>query len=458
MQTITFNPSEQTDEWANPSRLNNALAAMNANYAVVKLNGRVAILSEGQSEFGREISFMPLSDFKLFHSNVLAPIGVDRSGSPKLTSVAELWLKWSKRRTYSGVTFSPGGAVPAGFYNLFAAHAVEPMHGSLFQNALKCRRFLKHLWFNVCSRDKGHYRYLLAWMADIFQNPGVKPGVALVLRGLKGTGKSKVADVLQGLIGKHAIKVTQARHLVGNFNRHLADKLLVVAEESFWAGRKSDEGPLKDLITAPTMLMEAKGLDAVEVPSLCRIIMVTNDEWAVPASADERRYFVLDVGDKRRQDTAYFGAIDAQLTSHGKRGYRALLGLLMNLDISEINLRKVPETSALRAQRALSLSFEEEFVNDIINSRMIDGSRWDEAVNVEKAKLHNAYLDYGRRRVQPRLLSEAQFAKVVIRTLAIKSMRPRAADGLRSSVWPLPAPEEARRLFARHLRIDIAET
>jgi hypothetical protein len=37
--------------------------------------------------------------------------------------------------------------------------------------------------------------------------------------------------------------------------------------------------------------------------------MASNNEWVVPASSDERRYFVLDVADERAQDHEYFQAI-----------------------------------------------------------------------------------------------------------------------------------------------------
>lgn len=407
---------------------------------------------------GRQVDFMSQTDFKLFYANQFAVFEpADPAAPPKKKPIAELWLRSPGRRTFSGITFAPNGSATSNYFNLWTGWGVKPLSGSVAHNGLRCRRFLHHLKYNVCRGNKQHFRYLLTWAADMFQRPLAKPGVALVMRGMKGTGKSKVADVLRELVGVHAVKISNAKHLIGNFNKHLADKLLIVAEESFWAGRRSDEGPLKDLITAPSMLMEAKGVDAVEVPSLCRIIMVTNDEWAVPASSDERRYFVVDVSDARRKDTAYFGAIDHQLGADGKRGYRALLGLLMSLDLAAVNLRAVPETAALRAQRALSMSVEEEYIQDLIASRVIGDQRWDGPLNVEKAKLHKHYLEYGRARGELRLVAEAQFAKVVVRTLKIKSMRPRAGDGRRTCVWPLPTPEVAQSVFARQMRIDIAE-
>jgi hypothetical protein len=79
--------------------------------------------------------------------------------------------------------------------------------------------------------------------------------------------------------------------------------------------------------------------------------MASNDSWVVPAGQDERRFFVLDVGSGRAQDTAYFKAITEQMQNGG---YAALLHLLMSRDISSFEVRTVPQTRALREQKQLS--------------------------------------------------------------------------------------------------------
>jgi hypothetical protein len=61
-----------------------------------------------------------------------------------------------------------------------------------------CELFKAHLLDNVCHRDAGHFNWLWAWLADLVQTPGRKPGVCVVLRSKgKRTGKSKVGDLIQ---------------------------------------------------------------------------------------------------------------------------------------------------------------------------------------------------------------------------------------------------------------------
>jgi hypothetical protein len=80
--------------------------------------------------------------------------------------------------------------------------------------------------------------------------------------------------------------------------------------------------------------------------------MATNSDWAVPASVDERRYFVLDVADRNIQDDAYFKAIADELKNGG---HEAMLHELMHRDISNFNHRRAPDTGALQDQKMQSL-------------------------------------------------------------------------------------------------------
>jgi hypothetical protein len=295
-----------------------AIAELNSQYAVVIVKSSIAILKERTKD---GIDFLPLPAFHTWFSNKLVKvIRTDTKGELVETFVpkSKVWLSSAERREYEGVDFSPAGNVSRGHYNLWTGWGVEPKTGG------SCDKFLAHVFENARCGNKDHYYYVLAWFADIIQDPERIKGVAMVLRGLKGTGKSKVAEVMRHIIGRHSITVAHSRQLTGNFNAHLVGKLLIVAEESFWSGDKTNEGPLKNMITASKMTIELKGKDCFEIPSLSRVLMITNNEWAVPASSDERRYAVFDVGTDKMQDAAYFAAIDAEMKNGG---YEALFSL-----------------------------------------------------------------------------------------------------------------------------------
>ncbi|WP_163371940.1 primase-helicase family protein [Endozoicomonas acroporae] len=126
------------------------------------------------------------------------------------------------------------------------------------------------------------------------------------LMGGQGNGKGVFAEYFGKLFGSHFQHVSNPEHLVGRFNGNLSSFLLVFADEAFWAGDKAKPGALKTLITEPRRMIEMKHKDAAEVDNYVRLIVASNEDWVVPAEADDRRFCVLKVSDARKGDTAYF--------------------------------------------------------------------------------------------------------------------------------------------------------
>ena len=137
-------------------------------------------------------------------------------------------------------------------------------------------------------------------MALLVQKPGVKPEVALVLRSREGTGKTIIVKVLLDILGIHGFTTAQKDQVAGRFNGHLFDKVLVVLEEAFFAGDPEAVAAAKALITNAEIGYEAKGKDAFSAPNYAHVIVLTNNEWAVPAKA--RRWMVLEVSEARTGD------------------------------------------------------------------------------------------------------------------------------------------------------------
>lgn len=440
--------------WKNPGnpkakakKTKEAIAEFNKTHAVVNAGGSVCILREGVSEFGgSKLDFMAKQAFGTFYENKsvsVEKISPDGEIQFKRAPLTKVWLSHPGRRTHEGVTFAPSGAVPKGYYNLWRGFAIEPLPLGVAASALRCKRFLHHLKYNVCRGNKYHFRYLLAWMADMMQDPARKKGVALVMRGLKGTGKSKVADVLRHLLDGHAFKASKAEHIVGRFSAHLADKLLLVAEESFFAGSKADIGSLKDLITSDTITVEPKFIGAFEVRSCHRVIMITNNEWAVPATEDERRFFVLDIGEDHMQDCAYFAAIDTEMFDGD--GSRALLSLLQKMDLSKVNLRAVPQTAALDTQKRLSLEVHDQFILDCLTEGEISGRAWEAGKNDPiRQEVYEAYARYaGALHVRP--LAANRFGPHFEKRTGARTHQPGGGDRRRR--YELPNIGEALTRF-----------
>ena len=359
IEKLIIEKKKEIQAQADREKLDAQIEELNIEFAVINIGGKTRILHEQKDPVNPEQTnneYKSESDFHLWLSNKTITI----DGEAK--KISKLWVAHPNRRQYTRLVFEPCRIIDPIYYNLWRGFAVEPVEGD-------CKLFLEHIRDNICNGNQEYFEYLIAWMADAIQNPNDRPGVAVVLRGAKGTGKNIFVDHFGKLFGQHYRQVTQARHLTGNFNSHLQDCLLLFANESFWAGDKQGENALKSLITDDTMNIEAKGKDIIELPNKIRLIMASNNDWIVPAGADERRYFVLEVGEKHKQDHQYFAKIVDQMENGG---LEALLYFLQHYDYSDINLRVFPKTKALLDQKLRSLDLVDKFWYEQLYDGILD--------------------------------------------------------------------------------------
>jgi hypothetical protein len=306
------------------------IADINKNHALVLAGNKSAIMKlEGKNRF----RLLQITAFQHWFANQRITVG------KKVVSVADHWLAHKQRRQYEGIEFAPSDG-QQGYYNLWRGFSVEPRAGD-------CSKFLDHIKDNVAQGNVALYNWIIGWFAQIVQQPTAKPGTALCLRGKQGVGKTKVGQVFGSLFEDHYELVADPRYIVGQFNAHMAQQLLLHADEAFWAGDKRAEGKLKDLVTGFKHRLEFKGVDPIIVQNLIRLFVTGNQDWLVAAGFGERRFAVIDVGEAHKEDHPYFAAIDKEMSDGGRE---ALLHHLLNFDLATVDLRTIPKTEALLEQ------------------------------------------------------------------------------------------------------------
>lgn len=308
-----------------PNPIADAIEKLNERHFIVTVGGKTCIATEKRNPETGHV-FLELSsqtDFNLLYQNL--NVGDERASS--------LWLTSEKRRQYEGIVFAPGKVLP-GYYNLFRGFTVLPQKG-------RCFLLWQHVFFVICRGNRRHYRYLRKWMAHIFQKPGELPGVAIVIRGKQGTGKTIYVDLLGDCLGQHFLVLTQMEQLTGRFNSHLKDLLLVSANEALWGGNKAGEGALKAMITDKAMAVEFKGKDIISVENYKRLIVTSNEDWPVPIGMDDRRFLVLESSDEYKEDKSYFEALANQMAKGGKE---AMMYDLLREDLTGFDVRTAPRS------------------------------------------------------------------------------------------------------------------
>ena len=324
-----------------------AVKAMNLRHAWSVDGGRGFVM---RFLAGGEFERLTVEAFEQAHDTKKFPVWNGREFRD--IGIGSIWMDHPHRRAYiEGIVFRPNGDAPPGAYNTWTGFTVPPCAGSWVM-------LRSHIRDIICAGNLQHYEYLLNWCARLFQRPGEQGRVAVVLRSGEGTGKGIFARALLEIVGRHGRHISQSKHLVGAFNQHLRDCILLFADEAFFAGDKAHIGALKTLITESKLSIEAKFQNVVETSNFIHLIMASNESWVVPAGADARRFFVLEVSDDRVGDTAYFDSIVKEMESGG---YAAMLHDFLSRDISAFKVTEIPASEALNAQKRESLNTEQRW-------------------------------------------------------------------------------------------------
>jgi len=305
-------------------------------------------------------------------------------GETKEYTSFDLWLKSPERNTCEGLTYQPrkperiyksdGNTVFLNTYSEFTRWEDEDPECSW--SLMK-----DHIFTILCCEDNDLYMRFILFFANIVQNPDKKYAQTLIIKGEIGCGKSIVMDYLREIMGRSAIEVNDSSSITGKFNEHLAEKLLVVLDESDF---KKSMNKLKNIISSKTLEIEPKGMAKIWVNNCVRIVVTTNSGDTVEVSlGTERRFYILacsdywvqpaDADKRVKEDKVkYFNAIQNQMEEEG--------GLdQMFYDLKTFNPEKhglsfsadlmmAPMTEGLREESATSVGSDISFISSFIQN------------------------------------------------------------------------------------------
>jgi hypothetical protein len=346
---------------------------LNEDHAVVMRGDKLAVLWETYDpRFERYTeTYLSKRDFiDKYMRSVPMPADeddeTDRKGRRKkkqrTIKQGKLWFDTARRREYIGAMFAPKKVLGPDYLNLWRGFAVEPA-----DNPNGWSRLKEHLLRHVAGGNQASYEYILNWLAFAVQHLDRPIGVALVLIGKKGAGKSIITELFGYLFGQHTFVTSRMGDVIDRFNARLETTALLGLEEAVAPQNRAADGTLKDLVTRPTLRLEGKFFGVWDAPNHLRIIATSNNEHVVRADGSERRYAVFDVDNPHQADPVkrrtYFGLMVEQMETGG---YGAMLGELQSRNIRGWNPEIIPETPALKRQKVLNL------VNDPVRQYLHD--------------------------------------------------------------------------------------
>ena len=221
-------------------------------------------------------------------------------------------------------------------------------------------QLVQYIWKELWARgDEKIYLYILAWFRYLLAHPDVKLGVAMLVTGLEGAGKSVIPELFhEFIIGPHLAAVFDGvEGITEKHNTKKAGKRLWVLEE---ARSSKDQfihlmDLMKRLITNKTITQNPKNRDIQEVENIGMMLILSNHQDCIQLSTADRRYAMIQCGNARvgPAHAAWWAAAQAQIKTQDTANH--VYTWLLSLDASALPNPRIPLETDLR-QRAMSVS------------------------------------------------------------------------------------------------------
>ncbi len=292
------------------------------------------------------------------------------------------WLKDENRRTYEKMLWRPSLDKVDGEYNYFKGFRAKLIPKEIYDKEKETKyveAFGKHV-NNLCGGNQDAYIYVLSYIAHLIQYPQIRPDTFIIMVSEKGTGKDKLIDFIEAIIGKDLIyRDCNMNNIVGNFNEGLEHKLVLQMNELDGKDGHGYANAIKDLITRNTHNINKKYGKKKDEINYLRGFCFFNGLNSMKVEAGSRRFLVCKSNDPKSK--SYYDKLHKLSTNDEAINY--IYTWLNNYDISKWSSRKIPQTEYYNALVQANTNHYYKFLHNIINNPTEYGVRQN-----KKTKLH----------------------------------------------------------------------
>lgn len=238
------------------------------------------------------------------------------------------------------------------FYNIWRKSGVEARFGDV-------RPFLDHMAF--LFPNEGDRELVLDYLALLTQKPADKIHFALLIRGVQGTGKSWIGNLMEQIIGTPNVVRPSNDEVISKWTRWMEGAQLAIVEELMTLGRLEVANRLKPVITDPTIRIEEKNCSIYSIPNKLNFLCFTNHEDALKIEHGDRRWLVV-FSPAVKKDVDYYERLFGYLENGGAAFVKHWL-LQRHIVLNGHGV--APATSGKETMRRMSMGDAEAFLLEL---------------------------------------------------------------------------------------------
>ena len=424
------------------------LSALQAAYALYRSGGEFYVIDLQKLAEVKTGKCVEVEFFKKQSAEILLKRFLENQAiaCESKSTIAQFWINPSTQ-VFNATAFSPLPQ-PASTINYWIEPTAKPREG----NCDILKAFLLNI---ICAGSSVTYSYLLRYLAHMLQRPEEKPGIIIVLLGGQGTGKGTLFRILRAIWGRTALQVSDIQEVIGHFNAVLERNLIIFMDEAIFSHDKKALDRLKSLVTEPTCRVEQKYQPARTIDSYHRLFAASNHDHFAHVEQDDRRFVFLRVSEDAKGNHQFFSqlckAIDAPAVID------ALVYELMNLDITQFNVRQKPQNTEQVLQKLRSLEGFSRFWFEVLMSGSLTGDTdnaqgWEKAVFISTWQLITNYTNFDKKAQWYRTVQQSELIAELKRLCpAVRSDRQPDQFRITRRGWWLPDLVTARRDFERFI-------
>jgi putative DNA primase/helicase len=313
---------------------------------------------------------------------------------------------WISRAYYlDQVGFDPTGKDPRIKLNTWRGFDIQPKEG-------RCTAIKDLVSFLCCAESNAEEakNCLLDFLAYQVQHPGVKLGMATIMQGPQGTGKSTLFNIMMQIFGQYA-KALNQRALEDKFNSDWVENTLFVKCEEIAASSHVWEvkGEVKDLITGEYIRANEKNAVARNIRNRMNFVILSNETIPMPLERDDRRFLVIRTPPPALPE--FYREVHEEIENGG---VEAFFYYLLQRDLTNFHPKSQPPmTDSKRRLITASAPSEQVFIEEWLAGQIDIGNKRLPVCPCTGSQLHNAYARWARQTLVSRPRDMNQFISFI---------------------------------------------